>query len=184
MKKKKTSIYFIVPILGLIAFAGIYWKFSIDHEAVRIQREEAAAAARQAAADKALEDQRIAYTKAVEANDLRRKEREAREAMLAAEKEARVAAEERLSLVSNQASQLLPVISDRDSLASTLESDIAELKAKIESLTSQRGVILQAVEQATANKTQLDQIIQQLQAVQLQRAQAAALAAAQAGQNN
>jgi len=183
MKKKKTSIYFIVPILGLIAFAGIYWKFSIDHESVRIEREEAASEQRRLAAEKALAEQKAAYDAAVAANEARRKEREARDAMLAAEKEARVAAEERLSQVSNQASQLLPVINEREGLASTLERDIVELKAKVESLTSQRGVILQAVEQARSNKTQLDQIIQDLQAVQQQRAIAAAAAAAAAQGN-
>lgn len=177
---KKTYVYFLVPILGLVAFAAVYWNFSQGYEArlaekqriIRQQKEDklkVEAKNREKAIQDALaaQERRKAEKAAKEAKE--QKDQEERQAAL----EARNKAERDQQKLSNQVERLQKEVKVEQEAIAKIEEDRKRAQ-------EEQAFLKEYVRQAQVNTKSLSEVLDKIVAADAARAAADALAAAKA----
>jgi hypothetical protein len=176
---KKAHIYFLLPLLGVLAFGGFYWRFSSGYEADLAQKAAVVKAAKEA---KLAEDQRNrekAYMDAKENADRRKAEKAARDAKDAKDRDdrdialaARVKARNDSDKLEGQVGRLKKDIEDTNKEIKIIEDD------KRRSL-AEEAFLKDFVKKAEANRAQLSTVLEKIAAAD-KAAEDAAKAAADA----
>ena len=177
---KKNKLYFIIPVVALIAFGFYYWNFSSQYQAVEDAK---AAAVKQAKIVKLQEEaiaREAAIKDAVDAQKIRKAEKAARDAKAQQEKDdkenARLGAEK-----ADQEAQKLTRQADK------LEKDVAATKDEISKIETEEkrsqeelGFVKQYTAAAKENQMKLADVLTKIQEADAATARAAAAAAAAA----
>lgn len=176
---KKAYIYFLVPLVGLIAFGAVYWNFSAGYE----QREaDKVAAFKKLRNDKMLEEARLrekAVKDAVLAQETRKKEKELKDAKDRKDKEDRENATQARAKAFRDAEKL-------QKQAERLAKEIDVVKAEIAKIeedkkrSSDEALFLKGfVKKVESNAKALNDVLAKIEAADA-AAEAAAKAAAAA----
>jgi len=183
MKKKTTLLYFLVPIVLLLIFGPIFWRYDAGYEEREVQR---AAAIRQSKIAAIAEQDKLrqqAIDESLVTQAKRQKEKKERADKLQKERDEREAALQSRNKADNDANRL----KDR---CERLQKDIDVLKADIAKLEADEGKQRQAVEAskayvvlAQANVKNLSQVLDRIAAADA-AAEAAAKAAAAAAKKS
>lgn len=174
---KKSYIYFLVPLIGLIAFGAVYWNFSAGYEA----KEEAKRAAIRQARDEKLaaeaKDRERAIKEALASQERRKAERAEKEEKERKDQEARqLALQERDK--ANRDQQKLE--QQRDRLLKDIKTEkelIAEIEAEHKRSIEEQQFLKEYVSQAQANTKSLTEVLDKITAAEAARAAAEAAAA-------
>jgi hypothetical protein len=177
---KKNKLYFIIPIVFLVAFYAYYWNFSSQYEAkqaaaaqvekdVKLEKLKAEAVSREAAIHDALEAQKVRKAERLARDAKERKQKDDKEnATLEREK-------------ADQESQKLQRQSEK------LEKDVASAKEEIEKIqadekrsTEELEFVKKYIAEAVANQGRLADVIAKIEAADAAEARAVAAAAAAA----
>ena len=168
------KIYALVPLAGLILFGGFYWKHSRLHTARLAQIQQLEELARQEKRAKEAAERTKAQAQAAVTMAQRKQDREEKERLDAAQKQARLELEERRNAAVARSLQLRPQ-------ADRLRSDIAVLQASIartierkQELQQEQSFLAGYVEQAEANQNAFRELLEQLERVESNRAAATA----------
>ena len=174
---KKSYVYFLVPLLGLIAFGAVYWNFDSKYEAKEAAKK---AAIRKAKEDKLAEEAKSreqAIKDAVAAQERRKAERAAKEAKDKADQEARqLAIEARDKAHRDQ----LKLEQQRDRLLKDIKVEqelIAKLGEEHKRAIEEQNFLKDYVKQAEANTKSLATVLDKIAAAEAARAAAEAAAA-------
>jgi hypothetical protein len=161
---KKAHIYFLLPLLGVLAFGGFYWKFSSGYEADLDAKAKVVKAAKEA---KLLEDQRNrekAYLDAKENADKRKAEKAAREAREAKDRDDRDIALAARVKVRNDADKL-------ESRVTSLKKDIADTNEDIKKIEEEKrrslaeeAFLKEFVKKAEASRAHLSTVLEKIAA--------------------
>lgn len=174
---KKSYVYFLVPLIGLIAFGAVYWNFNSKYEAKEADKK---AAIRKVKEDKLAEEARNreqAIKDAVAAQDRRKAERAAKELKDKADQEAR-----QLSMEAREKANRdqLKLEQQRDRLLKDIKIEqelIAKLGEEQKRADDERNFLKQYVTQAEANTKSLTSVLDKIAAAEAARAAAEAAAA-------
>jgi colicin import membrane protein len=176
------KVYFLIPIVGCLAFAGLYWNFLSHHaekekaKQVAIEKEKKEKAAREIA------DREKAYADAIALAEKRKKEKEAREEKTRLDAEARQALlDEREKAYREQERQASQVKRLNDEIKVEKEA-VAKIKDLIKGYQAEIDAQQVYVKQAQANEKAFELILTKIDAAD-KAAEAAAAAAAAAAKN-
>jgi colicin import membrane protein len=178
------KVYIIIPLVGILIFGGFYKKFESGFEA---RAAASKAHEEQIKKEKALQEQKnreIAYKAAMEAQAIRKVEREKKEALEQKKKDDRQAAEDKRERA----------FSDRNKLTTqvrSLKKDLDEVQAEIKKIEDEKKTLLDEqaflktyVKQAEANVKYYYDLLDKIALAEKARADAAAAAAAAAKKNS
>lgn len=174
---KKSYIYFLVPLIGLIAFGAVYWNFSQGYEAkiaekarlVRVAKEEKLKAEAQNR-EKAIKD-------AIAAQDRRKAEKAEKEAKEKADQEARQLALEARDKANRDQLKLAQQIERLEKDIKVEKEAIAKLEEDRKRAADEEQFLKTYVKQAEANTKSLTEVLDKINAADAARAAAEALAA-------
>jgi len=166
------KIYALVPLVGLLLFGGYYWKHSRLHAARldAIQRiEETARQERRAkeAADRAHAHDQAALTLA-----LRKQERAEKDRLESAQKQARLALEQRRDAAAERAHRLRP---QRDRLHSeivTIAAALARAEERKRELQDEKAFLAEYVRTAEANQNAIQRLLETAETIERNHAAA------------
>jgi hypothetical protein len=175
---KKAYIYFLVPLIGLVAFGGVYWKFNAGYEQRQLDR----AAAERAKKDAKLKEDQLNREKAVAeakiAQDKRKAEKAAKDAREAKEAEEREAAIQARRKAQSDAEKA-------EAQVVRLKKDVADTNEEIKKIDDEKrraateiAFLKDFVKQQEANRIQLQGVLEKIELAD-KAAAAAAQAAAQ-----
>jgi hypothetical protein len=177
---KKTKIYFIVPILALILFGGYYWNFRAQymaHQAEIIATAKARKAERLRAEEEARE---TAIKDALDAQQQRKKERAAREALEQKQKDDLENAQLDRDKAAQEAQRLERQVEKLTKDVADTKKDIALLDTDNEKQVAEIAFLGDYVKKAEENRASLAVVLTKIQAADDANAKAKALADAQA----
>lgn len=175
---KKTYVYFLVPILGVIAFAAVYWNFSSGYEA---RLAEKAAIVRQAKEDKLrkeAKDREIAIKEALASQERRKAEKAAKEAKEQADQEQRQLAIEARDKAFRDQVKLSQQVERLEKDVKVEKEAIAKIEEEKKRAVEEQAFLKDYVKQAQANTKSLTEVLDKITAADAARAAADALAAA------
>jgi colicin import membrane protein len=174
---KKTYVYFLVPIIGVIAFGAVYWNFSEGYEAKLAAK---AAQVREEKAEKLrieAKNREQAIKDALAAQDRRRAEKADREAKEKADAEARQLAIEARDKANRDQAKLAQQVTALEKDIKNEKEIIAKLEEERRNAVQEHAFLQQYVKQAEANAKSLTEVIDRITAADTARAAADALAA-------
>jgi len=175
---KKTYVYFLVPILGVIAFAAVYWNFSSGYEA---RLAEKAAIVRQAKEDKLrkeAKDREIAIKDALASQERRKAEKAAKEAKEQADQEQRQLALDAREKAFRDQVKLSQQVERLEKDVKVEKEAIAKIEEEKKRAVEEQAFLKGYVKQAQANTKSLSEVLDKITAADAARAAADALAAA------
>jgi colicin import membrane protein len=177
---KKTRLYFLVPILGLILFGGYYWNFRSQYEA---HQQEIIQAAKAKKEEKLRQDELAreqAIKDAIDAQKQRKAERVAREALEQKQRDDQENAELDRDKAAQESQRL-------ERQVDKLSKDVADAKKEIEALQTDNAkqvdevaFLGEYVKKAEANRASLAVVLTKIQAADEAIAKAKSIADAQA----
>lgn len=174
---KKSYIYFLVPLIGLIAFGALYWNFKEGYEEklaekTRIQRmeREEKLMAEAKNREKAIKD-------AVAAQERRKVEKAEKEAKERADQEARQLAIEARDKANRDQLKLASQIERLEKDIKVEKDAIAKLDEERKRALDEQNFLKTYVKQAEANTSSLKEVLDKITAADAARAAAEALAA-------
>jgi colicin import membrane protein len=180
---KKTYVYFLVPLLGLIIFGAVYWNFNAGYEAKEAAKKAAIQQAKREKLEKEARDREIAIKDALAAQEKRKQEKAAKEAKDRADKEARLAAIDARDKANRDQARLQGQMERLQKDVKTEQEAIAKLQADKEESVKQYNFLKDYVKQAQANTKKLYQVVEKIAAADAAKA-AADAAAAKAAKNS
>mgnify|MGYP001557638598 FL=1 len=175
---KKTYVYFLVPILGVIAFAAVYWNFSSGYEA---RLAEKAAIVRQAKEDKLrkeAKDREIAIKDALASQERRKAEKAAKEAKEQTDQEQRQLALDAREKAFRDQVKLSQQVERLEKDVKVEKEAIAKIEEEKKRAVEEQAFLKGYVKQAQANTKSLSEVLDKITAADAARAAADALAAA------
>jgi hypothetical protein len=175
---KKSLIYVLAPLIGLIIFGAIYWNFSAGYEAKEAAK---AAVIRQARDAKVLEQARANEAAIKAANEgvaKRRAEREAKEAKDKRDHEARQAAVDARDKANTDRIKFNSQVTRLENDIKTEKDAITKLEDEKKKLTDELAFLRVYVKQADDNVKTLKTVLDKIAAADAARAAADAAAAA------
>ncbi|HND61602.1 MAG TPA: hypothetical protein PLB90_09000 [Opitutaceae bacterium] len=174
---KKSFVYVLAPIVGLIIFGAVYWNFSSTYEAneaakaLKVKQDKEAKALAQARAN----EQAI---REANAGVLRRKaEREAKEAKEKKDRELRVAANDAKEKAYTDKEKFAKQVSRLESDIKIEKDAISKLEEERKRLVEEQAFLRVYVKQAEDNVKSLSTVIDKIAAADAARAAAEAAAA-------
>jgi hypothetical protein len=172
------KVYFLVPIIGCLLFAGFYWNFLSHHAEVERAQKAAIQKAKEDKQAKEIADRKKAYEDAIALAARRKAEKEAREEKDRLEREARQAKlDEREKAYSNQEKQATQLRHLNDEIRAEKEA-VAKIQDQIKSYKTEIEAQQKYVALAQDNEKNFSQILTKIAAVDKAAADAAAAAAA------
>jgi hypothetical protein len=175
---KRTYVYFLPPLIGLVIFGAVYWNFSKGYaarEAERIRAEKQRKEDKLRAQAKANEQ---AIREAVAAQERRKAERLAKEAKDKADKEARAAAVEARDKAYRDQEKFAKQVERLEKEVQAESDAIAKLQADKKKFIEEQAFLRIYVKQAEDNVRSLNQVLDKIIAADAARAAADAAAAA------
>lgn len=169
--------YVIFPALAMLIFFGFWWNFTSKYDAAQAEKAKLARAAKEQKLMKEAEERKIAIQQAVAAAEARKKEREAKSAMLQAERDARQHAVEAKDKAYRDKEKLARQAERLEKDISTEKDLIAKLDEKKRILVSDEAFLRQYVTLAESNQQGLQDVLQQIAKADTARALAEAAAA-------
>lgn len=176
---KKAHIYFLLPLLGVLAFGGLYWKFSSGYEADLAQKAAVIKAAKEA---KLQEDQRNrekAYLEAKENADRRKAQKAAREAKEAKDRDDRDIAVAARQKARNDADKVEAQVARLKKEIEETNEEIKKVQEDKQRSLAEETFLKEFVKKAEANRAQLSTVLEKIAAAD-KAAEDAAKAAAEA----
>jgi hypothetical protein len=183
--KKKTSVYFLIPIVCTIAFGGYYWTFLKDHNAKEEARVKKIADDKVAKAAKQAADAQKAYDDALALRVKKDAEKAEKTRIAEEEKKQKIERKEALSRAQQDADKLLRTIDDKRTEHSALLKEVAELELQKKALAAEIGLVRDSAKQAQENQNKAQEEVIQYERAKAAReelARQAAIAAAAAAQ--
>jgi hypothetical protein len=172
--------YFLIPIIGCLLFAGLYWNFLSHNTEVERAKKAEAQRLKEEKQAKEIAERKRAYDDAIALSERRKKEKEAKEEKDRLEREARQALldeRERVYREQERQAALVRRLSDEIKVEKEAVAKINEqIKAHQAEITAQQV----HVKQAQANEKSFEQILTKIEAVDKAAAAASAAAAAAA----
>ena len=177
------KLYILVPVLGLIAFYGVYWNFEKEYkqkqvaiaqqkEQDRIEKNKRDIAAR----EKAIKD-------AIEATEKRKQERLEKERIDEAKKKARLEAEDRRQRAYDDRKRTRDQLDRLKKDVDTTKAEISKLDEEKKKHLDEQAFLKGYVKQAEANVKYYYDLLDKLKAAEDERARLEAAAAAAAKKN-
>lgn len=167
--------YLFAPLVALVLFIGVYWNFKSGYQAREQARQEQIQAGKQAKLAAEVAARRVAVDDAVKAQEVRKKEREAKEAAERLKQATREAAIDARDKVFREQEKIARQI-ERLKQDIALEKDaLAKLAATRTAQAAEQDFLKIYVRQAEANVKSLEDVLSKIA-----QAEAARLAAATA----
>lgn len=180
---KKTYVYFLVPLLALIAFGAIYWNFLSTYDAKEEARHKAEKDKIEEKLKLEAKNREKAIKDALESQERRKKEREAKEAKEAKDRDIREAAIEARNKARTDKDKYTRKVEGLKNDVRIENEAIAKLKESQKLMQQDETFLKDYVKKAEANDKQLAEIIEKIDAADkaaIERAKEAAAAAAKA----
>jgi len=178
------KIYIVVPLLGMLLFGAYFLKFSSGYEAhIAQQKQEAEAKIK---AQKALDQKNheIAYQQAIEAAAKRKLEREEKERIETAKKEARLQAEELRQKNFDDRKLLREQVERLKKEVAAIQAEVAKFEEEKKQHTNEIAAQKELVQKAEANQKYYYDLLEKIAAADAAKAKAEADAAAAAKKNS
>jgi uncharacterized protein (DUF3084 family) len=177
---KKNYAIFIVPLAGILVFAGLYWNHASEYEA----RLEAADQKRQEERQEKLRLETIAKKHAIEeaiaAQDRRKKEKAERDTREAKEKEDRELALQLRTKTREDARKLQDQVRRLQKEIDENKKEIAKVQEERKRVVDEQNFLKDYVKQAEANTQRLSNVLERIAAADKAAEDAARAAAAAA----
>jgi hypothetical protein len=177
--KKKSLLYFLIPVAALLCFIPIYWNYSSHYEEAEAQRD---AIVRQGKLNELAAQDRLrqkAVQDALDAQARRKKEKAERDALEAKHQEEREDAHQALYKAQSESRRIAEKVDRLKNDVKVAEDEVAKIQADETGLRTQQGYLEQYVQQAQAHVKSLSQVLEKIAASD-QAAEAARAAAAAA----
>jgi hypothetical protein len=179
---KKTYLYFLVPLIGLIAFGALYWDFSKGYEAELANKARVVRLAKEEKLKQEAKNREQAIKEALAAQERRKIEKAAREAKEKEDQDARQLAIEARDKANRDQIKLGQQV-ERLEKDIKLEKDaIAKIEDEMKRAVEEQQFLKTYVKQAEANTKSLAEVLDRIAAADA--AKAAADAAAAKAKNN
>jgi colicin import membrane protein len=175
--KKKTLIYFLVPLLGLLGFGAVYWNFNAGYEAKEAAKVAAIKHAKELKLQKEAHDREVAIKDAIAAQDRRKAEKAAKEAKDKADREARQAAVDARDKAYRDQQRLDQQVQRLTKDVTAEKEAIAKLEEDKKRSADEFSFLKEYVKQAESNTKHLTEVIEKIGAADQARAAADAAAA-------
>ena len=174
---KKIYFYFLVPLIGLLAFGDIYWNFSAGYEANLAQKARVIREAKDEKLRVEAKNREQAIKDALAAQERRKVEKAAKEAKEKADSEARQLAIEARDKANRDQMKLAQHV-ERLEKEIKLEKDaISKIQEDRKRAADEEAFLKTYVKQAEANTKSLTEVLDKITAADAARAAADALAA-------
>jgi hypothetical protein len=176
---KKAYIYFLVPLLGVIAFGAVYWNFSTNYEKVEADR---AAAIQKTKNDKLAEENRNREKAIQEANVAQQKKRDERAAKEAKDRKDREDRENAIQARNKAFNDSDKFKKQAERLAkeiTVIKEEIAKIEEDKRRSTDEEAFLKDFVKKVESNAKSLTEVLERIAAADA-AAEAAAKAAAAA----
>lgn len=177
---KKTYVYFLVPIVGLIAFAAVYWNFNRTYEAKLNERQRVIREQKEEKLRAEAKNREKAIQDALAAQEKRKAEKAAKEAKEQKQQEERQAAVEASRKADRDQQKLAQQVKVLEGEIKTEKETIAKIQEDQKLALEEQAFLKNYVKQAQANQKSLSEVIDKIVAADAARAAAEALAAAKA----
>ncbi len=178
--KKKNTIYFLVPLIGLVIFGALYWNFSSNYEQNLAQKAELDQKAKKEKLEARNRDTKKAFDDAMTASALRKKEKEAKEKHDAEQVEARDLAIEQRDKAVRDASALTQKIDRLSKEVDATKKEFASIEEDKKKAAKEQEFLRTYVKQAQDNVAGLQSVLQKIKEADEAAVKAAAEAAAAA----
>lgn len=175
--KKKSYIYFLVPLLGVIAFGAVYWNFAKGYEAKIAAREKAVRDAKEEKLKQEAKNREKAIKDALEAQEKRKVEKAAKEAKDKADQEARQLAVEARDKANRDQMKLAQQVERLEKDVKVEKEAIAKIEEEKKRAVDEEGFLKTYVKQAETNTRSLQEVLDKITAADAARALAEAQAA-------
>lgn len=156
------KVYFFAPLLALLAFVGVY----LSHRSELKEREAAKAAADEAAlkekTEKEFEARKAAMADAIAQAELRKKEKDAREAREKAEREERAVAIDARDKAYRDQEKIVRQIEKLKKEIEAEQAEIAKLAAALRQAESEKAFLVDFTIKAQANVQALQALLTKL----------------------
>jgi colicin import membrane protein len=181
---KKTHIYFLFPIIAILAFAAYDWHFSAGYEQAQAQKAEAAREARLARLQQE-NDLRLKAVHDAEADQKRQAaERAAKKALEQKRTDDKDAAEEARNKARADLTRLKERAKGLERDVKAEQDDIDKITAETSVLKAEQGVLGDSLKLAEDNTKSLTETMEHIDAAEAAAAEAAARAAAAAAKKS
>lgn len=181
---KKTYVYFLVPLVGLIIFGAIYWNFSAGYEAGEAKK---ALIIKQAKEEKLrieAKNREKAIKEALEGQDRRRKEKEIKDAKDRADRDARDLAQEAQRKARSDQDKFSRHVDRLNTEIKAEKEAIAKLLEEKKKSVDEEVFLRTYVKLADSNVKELSKVLDKIHEADIARAKADADAAAAAKAKN
>jgi colicin import membrane protein len=174
---KKSYIYFLVPLIGLIAFGAVYWNFSASYEAKLAEKERIQREARDAKLREEAKSREKAIKDALAAQERRKIEKAEKEAKQKADDEARQLAIEAQRKAERDQAKLAQQVDRLKKEIKVEQEAIAKLEEERKQAVEEENFLKTYVKQAEANTKNLTEVLDKIVAADAARQAAEAAAA-------
>ena len=174
------KVYIFVPLLALAGFSFLYMGFAKEYELAAAAKIEDAKEARRQEILQEAADRKKAIDEALALNEVRKAEREAKEAKELAEKEARFAAEQALDVARSDRNKFSNQVKTLKDDIEVVQKEIAEIQEDKKVSEGEIAFLQTYVTAAQKNKASLQAVLQRINEADAARAAAEAAAAAAA----
>lgn len=171
------KIYILIPLLGVLAFGGVYYNFTKEYEQKQVAIKLKAEQDRKDKAKRDIVAREKAIKDAIEATEKRKKEREEKERMDEAKKKARQEAEDRRQRAFDDRKRTRDAMERLKKDVEAVKADIAKLEEEKKKHVDEQAFLKQYVKQAEANVKYYYDLLDKLKAAEEARAAAEAAAA-------
>lgn len=154
--------YVIFPLLAMLIFFGFWWNFTSKYEAEQAEKERLARVAKEEKLKKEAEDRKAAIQQAIAMAEARKQEREAKTAMLQAERDARQHAKEASDKAFRDKEKLARQVERLQKDVQTEKDLIAKLEEKKQLLVGEEAFLRKYVTVAESNQSGLQNVLEQI----------------------
>lgn len=180
---KKTYLYFLVPLIGLIAFGGLYWNFSKGYEAKLAEKARIVREAKEEKLRAESKNREQAIKEALVAQERRKVEKAAKEAKEKADQDARQLAIEARDKANREQIKLGQQVERLEKDIKVEKDAIAKIEDEMKRAVDEQKFLRTYVKQAESNTKSLSEVLERIAAADAAKA-AADAAAAKAAKNN
>jgi len=174
---KKTYVYFLIPIVGIIIFAAVYLNFSAGYEAKLAERAHQIKEAKEEKLRIQAKEREQAIKDALAAQERRKAEKAAKEAKDKADQDARQLAVEARDRANREQLKLEQQVERLKKDVQTEKEAIAKIEEQKKQALDEQSFLKVYVKQAQANTKSLTEVLDKIAAADAARAAAEAAAA-------
>jgi hypothetical protein len=175
---KRSYVYFLVPLIGLIAFGALYWNFNAGYEAELAQKAKIQRDARDEKLRIEAQNREQAIKDALAAQERRKIEKAEKEAKERADQEKRQLAIEARDKANRDQMKLAQQVERLEKDVKVEKEAIAKIEEDRKRQMEEEAFLKTYVKQAEANTKSLTEVLDKITAADAAKAAADALAAA------